>query len=241
MTYTTNVMRRRYRPKPPGLSGWFDDLIDVFVAPVTAVAGGGNDTCLAQANVTMAPFDAKIDDIAKTWNPTGFYSPADLRSLVAATLKVVQQGQAAVDQARAEPNAAQASTMRATNDLARAGQRSLDYLAAANAADGQGLRVINAPGLKRWVTDTLGAASSAMVTAAVIGCQTPWWVTALVGFQFAFDTLYNLSKTVVGVVLAVGETALRVAGDLPELYDILKYAALAAGGYWVWTTYLKER
>jgi hypothetical protein len=85
----------------------------------------------------------------------------------------------------------------------------------------------------------MGAASSAMVTASVIGCITPWWAGALSAFQGAFDIGYGVAKRIVGVVVAAGETVLKVAEDLPELYDILKWGALAAVGYYVWTRYLK--
>jgi hypothetical protein len=229
MTYTSTAVRR-YRPrrKPPSLSGWFEDFVG-------AIGGASPEsTCLSAANAMVAPFDAKIDDLAKNWNPTGFYTPADLRALVSSTMAVVIQAQNALGQAAQEPNASQDSVMRATDDLARAGARSLDYLQAARDADAQGLRVVNAPGMKRWVTDTMGAASSAMVTASVIGCITPWWVGALAAFQGAFDAAWNVAKKLVGAIIAIGETALQVVDDLPQFYAIAKWGLLALGGYLLW-------
>lgn len=230
MTYTQRYRRRR---KPMG------DFLDDLIGGITGVqapdtSGVGISDCINQANATMAPFDAKVDDLIKNWNPTGFYASADLRSIVGATLNVVRQAQTAVDTASAEPNASSDSVMRATSDLARAGERSLSYLDAATVADQQGQRVINAPGFKRWVTDTMGTASSSMVTAAVIGCITPWWAGALAQFQSAFDALYGVARRFVGAVIAIGETALKVADDLPEIYDVIKWPALALLGYWVW-------
>jgi hypothetical protein len=195
---------------------------------------GAGNPCLDQANAAVAPFDAQIDDLAKNWQPTGFYTTADIRTLVGQAMATVQQGQAAVNLAAAEPNASQDSVMRATDDMARAGSRALDYLQAATEADQQGIRVVNAPGLKRWVTDTMAAASSGMVTASVIGCITPWWVSALAKFQSVFDRAYAVVKLVVGAAIAIGETMLKVAGDLPDLYPILKWTALALGAAWVW-------
>jgi hypothetical protein len=191
--------------------------------------------CLDQANATLAPFDAKIDDLAKTWNPTGFYKPDEIRSLVQSTLQVTRQAYDALTKAAAEPNASGDSISRATDDLGRDGQRSLDYLQAATDAERQGLALVNAPGFKRWVTDTMATTSSAMVTAAVIGCVTPWWVGTLAAFAQVFEVLYQQAKLVLGAVLAVGQTALNVARDLPEIYDILKWGALAAAAYWIWT------
>jgi hypothetical protein len=241
MTYQRTSAVRRYRKRPPQLSGWLEDIVSglVGVPGVLVSSGPSTNQCIAQANAEMAPFEAKIDDLIKTWNPTGTYTAQDIRDIVSATMMVIQQGQAAIDRARLEPNASQDSVMRATDDLARAGGRSLDFLQAARDADAGAVAVIEAPGLKRWVTDSMGTASSAMVTASVIGCITPWWVGALSAFQGAFDVGYGVAKRIVGVVIAAGETVLKVADDLPELYDILKWGALAAAGYYVWTRYLR--
>jgi hypothetical protein len=228
MTYLVPRVIRRYRRRSPALSGIWD-------AVTGAMAGQSQESqCIDQANTATAPFDARIDDLAKNWNPTGFYTSADMRTIIGAALSTVQKGQAAIDQAAAEPNASQDSVMRATDDLARAGQRSLTYIQAANAADQQGLATLNAPGLKRWVLDTMAAASSALVTAMTIGCLRPWWVDALSAFQAAFDTAWAIVKRVVGAVLAIGETALKVAEDLPEIYDVLKWVAVAGVAYWLW-------
>jgi hypothetical protein len=225
MTYA--IVPRRYRRRKPGLGDILDDVLD-------KIRGSEQQQCINQANQAVAPLDAKIDDLVRTWQPTGFYTSADIRDLIGATMQVVAQAQAVVDQAAAEPNASQDSVMRATNDLARAGGRSIDYLDAARTADQQGLRVINAVGLKRWVTDTLASASSAVVTGSVIGCLRPWWVGALAVFQQVFDVAWAVAKRLVGVVVAAGETVLEVAGDLPEIYQILKWGLLAGGVYWAW-------
>jgi hypothetical protein len=233
MTYT--ALRRYQRRKPTSLGGFFDDLLQ----SITGKSEEGH--CVDRANADAAPFDAKVDDLVKNWNPTGFYPPKDVRDLISVTLKVVQQAQGVIDRAAAEPNASQASIMRATNDLARAGQRSLDYLDAARAVEQQGLRLVNAPGLKRWVTDTLATCSSAVVTAAVIGCIRPWWVGALSGFQAVFDVAFGVAKRIVGAALAIGEVALKVVGDLPDLYPYLKWGLLAGGAYLAWTKLRAER
>lgn len=226
MTYT---LRRYQRRKPPSLGGFFDDLLQ-------GLTGKSEEArCIEQANAAAAPFDAKVDDLVRNWNPTGFYTPKDLRDLISVTLKVVQQAQGVIDKAASEPGASQASIMRATNDLARAGQRSLDYLDAARAVEQQGLRLVNAPGLKRWVTDTLATCSSAVVTAATIGCIRPWWVGALAGFQAVFDVAFGVAKKIVGAALAIGETALKVVGDLPDIYPYLKWGLIIGGAYWAYT------
>lgn len=230
MTYM--VTRRYRRPRRAGLGDAFEDLAKQLAKQWSVPTPEGQ--CIDAANQALAPFDAKIDDLAKTWQPTGFYTPQEIRDIASATMKVVQQAQASVNQAASEPNALQESVMRATDDLARASGRVVDYLEAARATEQQGLRVVNAAGFKRWVIDTMATASSAMVTAAVIGCVTPWWVGALAQFQAAFDVAWGVAKKIVGATLAVGETALKIVSDLPDLYDLIKWPAILLGGYWLW-------
>lgn len=231
MTYTRRATYRRYARRRPSMGDWLDDILADISRATGTSSPSGEQQCIDRANAAIAPLDAKIDDLVRNWNPTGFYTPADMRQVMQATMQTVQQAQAAVDLAAQEPNASQDSVIRATNDLARAGARSLDYLDAARRVEDQGLAAVNAPGLKRWVTDTLAAASSAMVTASVIGCITPWWVDAMAAYQAAFDRAWSLIKRVVGAVLAIGETALKIADDLPALYDLLKWGLLIGAGY----------
>ncbi|HMG13474.1 MAG TPA: hypothetical protein VK571_09870 [Gemmatimonadaceae bacterium] len=231
MTYVKPPRRYIARPRKPAgsLAGWVEDLEQDFGI------GSPESQCLAAANQTMAPFDAKIDDLARNWKPTGFYTSADIRGLINQTLALVREAQAAVNAAAAEPNASQDSVMRATTDLGRKGQDSLDYLKAASDADAQGIRVINAPGFKRWVTDTMGAASSAMVTAAVIGCITPWWVGALAAFQSAFDLLIEILRDFVGAVAAVGERVLKAADAVLSMVQYILLGAAGLAAYYIWT------
>lgn len=229
MTYTKSLPRRYIkRRRPSVLSGLLDNITD-------GILPSQDSQCIAQANAATAPFDDKVNDLAKNWTPSGFYTSDDIRSIVARVMSTILQGQALVDRAAAEPNASQESVMRATDDLANAGRKSLDYLQAATQADQQGTRVINAVGLKRWVTDSLGAASSAMTTASVIGCITPWWVSALATFQSVFDKAWGVIRAVVGTALQIGEDALAVVDHLQDIYDVLKWGALALGAYWLWT------
>lgn len=237
MTYLTRSPMRRYvkRRRPSVLSG----ITDVILGIPGASPPSQTSQCIDQANAATAPFDAKVNDLAQNWQPTGFYTSDDIRSIVGSVMTTIAQAQALVDQAAKEPNASQDSVMRATDDLANAGKKAIDYLQAANQADAQGTRAINAVGLKRWVTDSLGGASSAMTTAAVIGCITPWWVGALAAFQSVFDKAWAVVKAVVGTVLQIGEDVLKVASNLDEIYNVLKWGALAYGAYWLWVNVLE--
>lgn len=228
MTYMARRPNMRYRRRK-GLGDLIDDLNQVR-----------DRKCLDQANADMAPFDAKIDDMVKTWKPTGFYTPDDLRTIIQQTLTVTNQAYDALTQVAQDVVGGDDSVMRATSDLGTAGQRSLDYLSAATQAEQAGLRLVNAPGLKRWVTDTLATTSSAMVTASVVSCQSSWWINALSTYQMVFDKAKAVVVRIVGSVLAIGETALKIADDLPKIYDVLKWGAVGLGAYWLWLNHLQH-
>ena len=172
MTYLANraapARYRRRQTRPARAMGDFWDWL--FASPVDLLPDPTIQDCLAQANAATAPLDAKIDDLAKTWTPTGFYTTDEVRSLIGQTMTMIRGAQTVLDQAMETPSASHDSVIRATDDLARAGKKSLDYLAAANEADQAGFRTINALGLKDWVLSAMGAASSAISTAAAISC-----------------------------------------------------------------------
>lgn len=235
MTYLVKrrpMMRRR--PQRPGMGDWMDDLLNKVTGQPS-----GEQQCVDSANQQEAAFDAKVDDLVKNWNPTGFYAPADIRTLVSATMALVTQSQGVLDQVGT--SASVDSIIRATDDLTRAGARSLDYLAAATQADQQGITVVNAPGLKKWITNTMGSCGSAVVTANAISCLQPWWVAALAAFQSAFDVTWAAVKGVVGTVAALGAQVLKVAADLPELSTYIEIGAIALGAWWLWNTYGRGR
>lgn len=227
MTY---VKRPRVRVRHRAALGDFYEPFNPTGTPFTDPTSPAE--CLETANERVAPFDAKIDDLVRNWNPTGFYTSSDVRTIVAGVMENVRAAQSALDQARAEPNASQETALRVTSDLARVGERSIPYLEAAAEADSKGVRVLDIPGLKRWVTDSLATTSSSMVAATVIGCIRPWWVGALAWFQSTFDTVYGVVREIAGTVVEAGEAVLEV---LPLLPSVLKWGLLAVVGYLVWS------
>lgn len=239
MTYTRPKTRHRAPPLPMG--GIFDWIFGPNPSSQFPIPGDGAAQCLDEANAQLAPYEAKVNDLARNWTPTGFYTPGEIRQLISTTLEAGNGAWGALTSAASEPSASGDSIQRAVNDLSRAGQRSLDYLTAATEAERAGMRVVNAPGLKRWVTDTLATAQSSMTTAAVVGCVTPWWVGALETFQRAFDAAWSAARLVTGAVLAIGETAIKVAAQLPELAPLIAFGGILTVGYLVWTRIVDPR
>lgn len=229
MTYIAKRKPARlFARKRQGLGSWFDDLLQQGGVPTES------SQCLDQANAQVAPTEAKITDLDKTWNPTGFYTAADLRQVVNSTLSVVQQGYAALSQAAQQ---LQSDSLNEVNaELSKASGNSIDYLNAARDAEANGVATINAPGLKRWVVSTMQSAANAVVAGAVVSCMEPWWLSALGAFQQAFDLAWAVIKQVAGAVLKLGEVALKVPDLIDDIVTYGQWAVLLGLAYYAFTS-----
>src|SRR5690606_4392527 len=117
--------------------------------------------CMKAAIGRTATFDAQTEDLARNWKPTGVYTPADVRTIVATTMKMVAPASSALIAAfENEPLETQVGNLRqAGDDLDRKGKQGLAYLDAAAEAEAKGTYV--EADLKTWVLYTRNAASSA--------------------------------------------------------------------------------
>ena len=220
MTYLTKRPRVVHRRRPPaGLAGLFD-----WLPP--------SSQCLDEANAKVAPLDARVADLAKNWKPTGFYAPDDIQKIIVQTMQLVSSASNALAEAPYSASDSQSQIQQAITKLGQQGQRSMVYVQALRDASASGANVINAAGLKTWVLDTMQATSSALVTAAVMECNMPWLANVIIEFQGYFDVLAAVVKRVVGVVLSVGDSVLKVADHLGDIMTFLKWAAIIGGGAW---------
>lgn len=196
--------------------------------------------CREQAKTTLAPLFAKVDDLSSNWQTTGFYTPEELLSAVTTTMDAVRQAQSSLDRVLAEPNTSKDALTAAAQKLFGAGERAIDYINAAKQATSAGIRVVNAPGFKQWVIDSLRAGADAMSTASVAACSNPLWLSLLSSFQGGFDVAWGAVMAIGRTVLKIGEDALKIAASLDEIYETFKWVGLAGlAGYLAWK-YLKK-
>jgi hypothetical protein len=191
---------------------------------------GNRNVCLDEANAKVAGLDAKTQDLARTWMPNGFYTPAELQHLLVSTMELANSAMNALSEAPTSTSDASSQIQQAVTKLGQQGQRSMVYVEALRKATASGATVLNAAGLKTWVLDTMQAVSSALVTAAVMECNMPWLASAIIMFQSMFDALASVAKRIVGVVVNVGDTVLDVADNIGNIVTILKWAAILGGG-----------
>lgn len=192
--------------------------------------------CLDQANASpqVAQIDAYTEDLAKNWNPTGFYTPTEMANIANKILQYNAQARLALAAAVYSTSDAQTVINQAYDYLKRNDDRAKLYANAVAAAQATGNGIISAPGFKTWVTNSLVNISQAYVTVAALDCRTSWLDTVA---GIAAD-LVSAAKAVGGVVADVGSTVIQAAEDAGALYPILKWGLailiVVGGGVWLW-------
>lgn len=200
----------------------------------SAITGGSAVTCPPSS--TYKTMVARGEELERTWNPTGYYDWRGMADVIAATVQLAGQASSAAVaffSGNSTPSAKDRvrRALDRYNDIAK---QSVDYTAAWQAAKSQNLPVA-APGFKKWVIDDLQAAAELFRTVEIEVCNQPWWITAAVSFSSFFVNVVSIAKRVTGVVIKVGEAALkaveRTGGLLAFAIPLLPFAAVGVGAY----------
>lgn len=222
MTYLTPPRRVR-RTKRTGLGWSFDEWIN------EQINAGGNEelACLNQANNSAAVkgLEARIASLNASWNPTGFYTPDEMTRIVSETLKIATSANNILRSAPLSTGDALNVMNQAIGDVQKKTMQSLNYSAAVGDAQAKGIKAINAPGLKEWVLSTMRAAAHSIVTAGVLQCNMTWLASAIIAFQKVFDAVAAVVVRIAGVVVKLGEVALNVIEEVPDLASKLLFVA----------------
>lgn len=210
----------------------FDVVLDVDLFKKSIVppwASNVETGCLNQANQSAAVVDtdAKIDDLARNWNPTGYYSPADIYTAMKSVTDAITSARAALIGAVLSTSDAAQQVAQAQAYLNRSTERAAVYTAAIANAKASGISAINAPGLKQWVLESMVNVGQAFTTVAMLQCNSSWLDTA----ASVLSAVWGVVKRIAGIVLKVGETVLDAADDVLDLYKVLKWGALGVGAF----------
>ncbi len=219
---------QRYGRSPMG--GYLEDLV-ADLERKTEVE------CVNKANMSSAvvAIDNQVSNLARTWNPTGFYTAADVNKLYATINTAVAQARIPLATAPHTTSDADTVIRQAGSDLDRALAKGQVFVNAMAAAQKAGISTIDAPGMKMWVLQSLNAVSSAYVTVAALQCRQTWLDTAAGWIASAVAAV----RAVVGVVIKAGQTALKVVESTIDVTGVvakyLPWLALAVGSYFVYT------
>lgn len=193
--------------------------------------------CLDKANSSrqVKAIDAMTFDLARNWNPTGFYTPAQIHSIVSAVTSL----NGAARTVLASLSAVQHSTSDADQVIKQAAAyldrndaRAQAYITAASKAGSTG--VVNAPGLKMWVTNSLVNISQAYVTVYVLDCNTTWLDYAAA----ASKRLVDAAKAIGGVIADAATAIVDAAESTLQFASALKWiivgTVLLMGGAFIY-------
>lgn len=184
--------------------------------------------CLQTANASarVMEIDGRIEDLAKNWNPTGFYTPDDVTKIYNEVTENISKAHAALNTAMMSTSDAGRQVNQARAYLTRSTERGAIYPKVIAEARQKGIAVLDSPGLKTWVLQSLVNVSQAYTTVEALACQASWLDYAAAAISKAWAVI----KKIVGVVIRVGETVLKVADDLPQIWTVVKWGGLAALG-----------
>lgn len=235
-----SYLSKRARARRPALSGW--SVVDAVNAALAKHVGGAtideaeSRACLEKANAATAGLDAKAMDLDKRWQPSGFYSVAQVLNLVTTTQKLLLDAGHTMDRAISE---AQAPGTRDALKLDRASitrkiSESSVFVDAIKAAEARGIQTLDAPGLKRWVVSSMRAAADGLTAVAYVSCMKPWWVSALATFMTYFNTVWSVAMAITGVALKLGEAVLEIPDTISTVWKLAKWGAVLGGAWWVY-------
>ena len=235
MSYLSKRVQKRTKN---GLGGFATDIVNSMSwlisgsTPETAQ----NKACLAAANAQSASMLAKASDLSKNWTPTGLYSIEQIQSIVQNTLSMLSSASSTIDQAIAEaPDGADdALKLKRAAIQRKMSTEGLVFTAAIGNAMKAGIGVIDAPGLKSWVVNSMITAADSITAAYYVSCQTPWWVGALRAFMAAFDKVWGVAKQVAGVAVELGAQVLKIPDAIGQIWTMAKWGSIALLAFWAY-------
>lgn len=228
------------------MGGWFESIGDALTSAVSPGFRGIANTlapaveagCLNEANASsaVAALDASVTDIVTNWKPTGYYSPDQIVQITQLIMPLAIGAVALVSSAPSSTSDSATVKKIAIDDLNRKMADAQKFSAGAAEAVGKGIRVVEAPGLYRWVINTLMAVSQAYVTAAVLNCNTG----PLDSLNNALQAVGRFLKGLAKIALAIGETILKIPDALSSMWTVVKYGAIAGAAYYVYREFIKK-
>lgn len=190
--------------------------------------------CINEANASpqIAQIDAQTLDLAKNWQPTGFYTPSEMEGMINQITQASATARFALTTASYSTSDAGTMINQAKAYLDRNDDRAQVYRDGVSRAKSTGTAVINAPGFKDWILKSLVNISQAYVTVYALDCRTTW-----------LDTVGNVAAAIVsgakrigGVVAQAGQTVLQVTEAL--FSTKMKWAVVAlviiVGGFFAY-------
>lgn len=233
MTYR-RASKSSLGPRGRGLGGFLDDMFYDLLGTTPEMQK--NQECMAAANAASAQLLAKASDVSKNWQPTGLYSLEQAKGLVQWTLAMLSSASSAIEQTVADPTApGDRDALRIkTAAVQRKMSDATTFTAAIGAAMQRSISVLDAPGLKTWIVNSMIVAADGVTAAHYVACQRPWWVGALSAFMAAFDKVWGMTKQILGVAADLGMAVLKIPDTVSQVWTLVKWGSIAAIAVWAY-------
>lgn len=198
-------------------------------------ADGADSIAMMNADNSTKDLDERINALAKTWNPTGYYRVDELQKTMNETINLMREAQRAVNDAPRSTGDSEMMIKQAIDRLIRNGQQAMVFVEKIRTAKPGAL--VEAPTLKDWVLRSLINCSQAYSTLSVLKENTPWYVGAIAKFKAMFDIAIKIIEQAgkivwdgveallnvpINAAKSLGWGALKIAGGI---------AAVAGLGY----------
>lgn len=190
--------------------------------------------CGQQADAAAQPIYDQQKDVETNWNPTGYYTPDQVAQIMSFVLDMGDQVTAQITSALSDLQlpSGRENLNAAFNNLSKAANDGLPFTQAFQQAKAQGVGIIDASGLKRWVTSYIHTVGDATWLLTNVGCNRPWWVGALQTIQGVVNQVVRVVKAIIGVVVSAGQAVLKVPDVIGDFITYGKWAALLGLGYY---------
>lgn len=235
MSYLSKRMQRR---RGPGLGGLVEDVMNSLSKWTTGTTpeAAQNKACLDAANAQSSAMLAKASDLSKNWTPTGLYSLEQIQSLVQNTLSMLSSASTTLGRAIAEaPDGADdALKIKVAAIQRKMSTEGTVFTTAIGNAMKAGIAVIDAPGLKTWIVNSMITAADGITAAYYVTCQMPWWFTALKAFMAVFDKVWGAAKQVAGVAVELGAQVLKIPDTIGQIWTMAKWASIGLLAFWAY-------
>lgn len=189
--------------------------------------------CQEASTRASADLDAKTDDLAKNWKPTGFYTVADFQKVLEQTWAILTGAGNALDKMLNETFEVKETARKLRTAISTRYGESLVFVQAMNQAKNTGITIIDAPGLKRWVIKAMNEASIAYEYVAYMACIRPFFLDWLSAGYAAFDVIVQVGKALVKITVAAGQAVLKVPDFVSTMWDVAVWGGGAVGVLWL--------
>jgi len=197
-----------------------------------------DEACFAKGKEAEAKLVSLHDQMMYAWRVDAkLYNREDVAKLHAQTIvvlnesaRVLQKGIDANDWGKADM----------VSQLANVRKQASDGSVFVQALN-EGTRVIDAPGLRRWVLRSMDEAGTAMFVIGISRCKAPWYWSALQAVASVGEVLLKIVRAIGKVVIAIGETIAKAPDAVSAMVKFLKWGAILGGAGFVYWKYTEHK